>query len=114
MDLLNKFLQWDPKRRITAEVALTHPYFGEDPRPKPAEMFPTFPSKGAQERKKRAASPGAPIAVHGGGRYGDNSDSSQPDTSVGGHFTILAEDNSNGLFSENSEKRGAGFQLRVA
>jgi len=39
---------------------LAHAYFKEDPKPKSRAMFPTFPSKAGQERRRRAASPSAP------------------------------------------------------
>ena len=40
---------------------LAHPYFKEDPRPKSTALFPTFPSKAGQEKRRRVASPNAPI-----------------------------------------------------
>ncbi|KAJ2514436.1 hypothetical protein H4217_005758 [Coemansia sp. RSA 1939] len=48
-DLLSRMLTLDPAMRITAEEALAHPYFEEAPPPKHPSMFPTWPSKGAQE-----------------------------------------------------------------
>lgn len=48
--LLNRFLTYDPKRRITAEEALSDKWFTEDPKPTPPEMFPTFPAKSEQHR----------------------------------------------------------------
>ena len=94
LDLLSRLLAYDPQQRITAAEALRHPYFthvsqpaqilctshsfldavsatnfavncSENPLPKDPAMFPTFPSKGAGERKKNL-SPGAPLAAHGG------------------------------------------------
>ena len=34
----------DPNQRITAEEALKHPYFNENPPPQDPSMMPTFPS----------------------------------------------------------------------
>ncbi|KAI8998353.1 kinase-like domain-containing protein [Gaertneriomyces semiglobifer] len=65
LDLLSRLLTYDPKQRITAEEALRHPYFSESPKPKDPSLFPTFPSKGAGEKRK-VYSPAAPVVNHGG------------------------------------------------
>ncbi|KAJ3256262.1 hypothetical protein HK103_005625 [Boothiomyces macroporosus] len=52
LDLLNKFLTYDPQKRITASEAMEHPFFKESPLPKPSELFPSFPSKASGERKR--------------------------------------------------------------
>ncbi|EYB89784.1 hypothetical protein Y032_0227g2795 [Ancylostoma ceylanicum] len=57
--LLNRFLTYDPNRRITAEEALNDRWFTEDPKPTPPEMFPTFPAKSEQHR---APPPNAALA----------------------------------------------------
>jgi len=49
-DLLNKMLTYDPKKRITANEALKHPYFEEEPLPQPLDSMPTFPSSNKDER----------------------------------------------------------------
>lgn len=45
LDLLEKMLTYDPKKRITAEEALNHRYFKEKPYPKDPLLMPTFPSR---------------------------------------------------------------------
>ncbi|TPX68509.1 hypothetical protein SpCBS45565_g03076 [Spizellomyces sp. 'palustris'] len=66
LNLMTKLLTYDPEQRITAEEALRHPYFTENPLPKDPSLFPTFPSKGAGEKRKVYDSPSAPKAAHGG------------------------------------------------
>jgi cell division cycle 2-like len=44
-DLISRMLTLDPKQRITAEEALRHRYFQEDPPPQIPSMMPTFPSR---------------------------------------------------------------------
>jgi len=56
-DLLNTLLSLNPDRRPSASEVLGHSYFREDPRPKATAMFPTFPSKAGQEKRRRVASP---------------------------------------------------------
>jgi len=61
IDLLARLVMYDPKKRITAKQALTHPYFQESPLPKDPALFPTWPSLASGE-KRRIASPSAPHA----------------------------------------------------
>ncbi|GFG23426.1 serine/threonine-protein kinase ppk23 [Aspergillus udagawae] len=58
--LLSSLLALNPSARPTAQECLSHKYFREDPRPKPKEMFPTFPSKAGMERRRRRETPEAP------------------------------------------------------
>jgi len=58
--LLTALLSLNSIKRPTAAEVLVHPYFKEDPRPKSTAMFPTFPSKAGQEKRRRVASPNAP------------------------------------------------------
>jgi cell division cycle 2-like len=60
LQLLTDCLSMNPQGRPTAEDVLYHRYFSEEPRPKAKEMFPTFPSKGGLESRRKAASPLAP------------------------------------------------------
>ncbi len=38
VDLLDRMLTYDPKKRISAKAALEHRYFQEEPLPKPIEV----------------------------------------------------------------------------
>jgi len=67
IDLLMSLLTYDPDSRISAQEALDHPYLKESPLPKHPDLFPTFPSLAAGERRKKAPSPSAPKGVAGYG-----------------------------------------------
>lgn len=67
LNLLTKFLTFDPAQRVTAEEALQHQYFNEAPLPIDPAMFPTWPAKSELGQKRAlAASPKPPS---GGGEY---------------------------------------------
>ncbi|RSH83893.1 hypothetical protein EHS25_005137 [Saitozyma podzolica] len=62
--LMSALLCYDPDRRIAAEDAGKHPYFTENPLPKHPDLFASFPSQAAGERRHRAlASPPPPVHV---------------------------------------------------
>ncbi|KAI0322690.1 Pkinase-domain-containing protein [Amylostereum chailletii] len=62
IDLLMSLLTYDPDQRISAEEALQHPYFSESPLPKHPDLFGSFPSAAAGEkRRKPFDSPSAPV-----------------------------------------------------
>ncbi|KAI0961426.1 hypothetical protein AcV7_000531 [Taiwanofungus camphoratus] len=62
IDLLSHLLTYDPEQRISAEEALKHPYFSESPFPKHPDLFGSFPSAAAGEkRRKPFDSPSAPV-----------------------------------------------------
>jgi len=60
LDLLMCLLTYDPERRITAEEAMQHPYFSESPLPKHPDLFSSFPSMAAGEKRRKPDSPSAP------------------------------------------------------
>ncbi|RCI13820.1 hypothetical protein L249_7922 [Ophiocordyceps polyrhachis-furcata BCC 54312] len=93
VSLLEGFLALDPDRRPSARDALRHEYFRQDPKPKPENMFPTFPSRAGQERRKRRE-PHAPVRGQSAAGLGDADFS--------------------GIFQgRDREERGAGFTLRM-
>lgn len=59
--LLTSLLSLNPAGRPTASEVLNHGFFKEDPKPKSTNMFPTFPSKAGQERRRKRATPNAPV-----------------------------------------------------
>ncbi|KAI2626611.1 kinase-like protein [Hypoxylon sp. NC1633] len=92
--LLTSLLSLDPERRPTAKEMLQHEFFRQDPKPKHEAMFPTFPSKAGQERRRRRSTPNAP------GRGQKAADLGTVDLS--------------GIFAaREKEERGAGFSLRM-
>ncbi|KAF1953507.1 kinase-like protein [Byssothecium circinans] len=94
VDLLSELLSLNPERRLSAGEVLRHAYFREAPKPKPMELFPTFPSKAGQEKRRRKASPSAP-------KRGD--------------ARAVRDVDFSGIFANREEEQaGAGFQLRVA
>lgn len=91
--LLNDLLSLNPDRRPTAKEMLQHEYFRQDPKPKPESMFPTFPSKAGQERRRRHE-------PHAPGR--------------GEEAVALGNADFSGIFQgREREERGAGFSLRM-
>ncbi|KAK7534176.1 serine/threonine protein kinase, CMGC family, CDC2/CDK subfamily [Phyllosticta citribraziliensis] len=90
--LLTSLLSLNPDSRPLASEVLKHAYFSENPRPKSTAMFPTFPSKAGQEKRRKRASPQAP-------QRGDA-------PRIGGDVDF------SGIFSSR-EEGGAGFQLKL-
>jgi cell division cycle 2-like protein len=54
LDLLGRMLTLNPEERITAKEAMEHPYFSEQPPPKPHELMPTYPSSHQSKTKVRS------------------------------------------------------------
>lgn len=95
-ELLASMLSLNPDHRPTAAEILAHPYFAETPKPKPPELFPTFPSRAGQERRRRK-SPHAPVRGRGNAR-----------------LEGAGEVDFSGIFAGREEEmRGSGFQLRM-
>ncbi|KAI1327824.1 cmgc/cdk/pitslre protein kinase [Xylariaceae sp. FL0255] len=91
--LLSGLLSLNPDSRPSAKEMLRHEYFRQDPKPKHEAMFPTFPSKAGQERRRRRETPNAP----GRGRAAD-----------------LGAVDFSGIFAgRDKEERGGGFSLRM-
>ncbi|KAF6766349.1 Pkinase-domain-containing protein [Ephemerocybe angulata] len=61
LDLLMSLLTYDPDQRMTADEALQHPYFLESPLPKHPDLFGSFPSVAAGEKRRKPDSPSAPM-----------------------------------------------------
>jgi cell division cycle 2-like protein len=94
IELLSSLLDLNPDHRPSAAEVLQHGYFREQPKPKPSEMFPTFPSKAGQERRRKRS----PVAPKRGERAG-----------------AVGNVDFSGLFAgREEEERGAGFQLKMA
>lgn len=90
VDLLTSLLSLNPVNRPSAKELLTHPYFKEDPRPKSTAMFPTFPSKAGQERRRKVRTPNAPVRGENGGQAPDFSNlfAGRDDEEIGGGFQL--------------------------
>ncbi|KAH6624473.1 kinase-like domain-containing protein [Chaetomium sp. MPI-SDFR-AT-0129] len=98
VSLLNSLLSLDPSRRPTAHEMLSHEYFAQDPKPKQEAMFPTFPSKAGQERRRRRETPNAP----GRGQQ------------AGAGAADFGAVDFTGIFSgRDREEKGGGFSLRM-
>ena len=92
---MTSLLSLNPARRPTASEVLAHPYFKEDPKPKSTAMFPTFPSKAGQEKRRRIASPSAPKRGEAPKLAGEAADFS-------------------GIFADrDAEEVGGGFSLKL-
>ena len=72
IELLKKFLTYDPAQRITAEDALKHNYFTESPLSIDPSMFPTWPAKSEFGVRTLNASPKPPSGGKELKQLGDN------------------------------------------
>ncbi|KAK4456008.1 kinase-like domain-containing protein [Podospora aff. communis PSN243] len=93
VSLLNSLLALDPDKRPSAREVLAHEYFRQDPKPKVESLFPTFPSKAGQERRRKRLTPLAPVR---------------------GQAVELGSVDFSGIFTgRDKEERGGGFSLRM-
>lgn len=91
--LLVSLLELNSARRPSAKEMLDHAFFREDPKPKATEMFPTFPSKAGQEKRRKRGTPNAPVR----GRVPE----------------IKAVDFSGIFAGREDEEKGGGFSLKL-
>lgn len=91
--LLVSLLELNPARRPTAAAVLDHAFFREDPKPKSSEMFPTFPSKAGQEKRRKRSTPNAPAR---------------------GKVPEIKATDFSGIFAgREDEEKGGGFSLKL-
>lgn len=102
IELLNKFLTYDPQQRISAEDALKHGYFTEAPLPIDPQMFPTWPAKSELGVRTANASPKPPS---GGKEYKQLGDGDDAELSNSGFHMGLTE-------SGRPPPVGGGFHLK--
>ncbi|CAK9828679.1 Serine/threonine-protein kinase PITSLRE [Anthophora retusa] len=102
IELLNKFLTYDPQQRISAEDALKHGYFAEAPLPIDPQMFPTWPAKSELGVRTANASPKPPS---GGKEYKQLGDGDDADLSNSGFHMGLTE-------GGRQPPVGGGFHLK--
>lgn len=98
--LLSALLALNPASRPSASEVLRSTYFKEDPRPKAKEIFPTFPSKANQERRRRRETPQAPVRGANAPRFDEGE--------FEGVFGRAMEER-----EDEEEQHGAGFALRL-
>ncbi|KAF2350859.1 Protein kinase domain [Trinorchestia longiramus] len=98
--LMNKFLTYDPQKRITCQEALKHDYFHvEPPAAIPPAMFPTWPAKSENPNGiSLAEDPNRPPKPPSGGK----------------NFKDLGDDDHGvpGFFLGGVQQAGAGFTLK--
>lgn len=99
-DLMNRFLTYNPTRRISAEEALKHEYIREAPAPVDPSMFPTWPAKSEQSRKDKANHVSSPKPPSGGKAYANLIG----DDDVGGFHLSYA--------TKGAAAQGGGFSLK--
>merc|ERR1712226_1387139 len=88
MDLMKRFLTYDPKQRISCDQALDADYFQESPKAIDPSMFPTWPAKsemGAGSNSNSAKKASSPKPPSGGGAFKKiNDDEEDMDSKLAG------------------------------
>ncbi|XP_046462786.1 cyclin-dependent kinase 11B-like [Daphnia pulex] len=102
VDLMQKFLTYDPSKRITAEEALNHTYLKEPPFPIHPSMLPTWPAKSEANGARKAQSPKPPS---GGRAYKQLNEEVDVDSNTGFHMGNAQVDRRTNLL-------GPGFSLK--
>ncbi|KAL7301501.1 hypothetical protein TKK_0005937 [Trichogramma kaykai] len=101
IDLLNKFLTYDPEQRISAEDALKHGYFVESPVAIDPSMFPTWPAKSEFGARTVNQSPKPPS---GGKEFKQKGDKEDEEDNVSGFHM--------GGRAASRQAVGGGFHLK--
>ncbi|CAB0044908.1 unnamed protein product [Trichogramma brassicae] len=101
IDLLNKFLTYDPEQRISAEDALKHGYFVESPVAIDPSMFPTWPAKSEFGARTINQSPKPPS---GGKEFKQKGDKEDEEDNVSGFHM--------GGRAATRQAVGGGFHLK--
>lgn len=102
VDLMQKFLTYDPAKRISAEEALNHTYLKEPPFPIHPSMLPTWPAKSESNGARKAQSPKPPS---GGRAYKQLNEEVDVDANTGFHMGAAHVDRRANLL-------GPGFSLK--
>ncbi|CAG2163465.1 unnamed protein product [Oppiella nova] len=105
-DLLNRFLTYCPKRRITAEDALKHEFFNESPLPVDPSMFPTWPAKSEQSGNSQPRKAHSPKPPSGGKQFAKQlagDDYEKMIESQGFHMSLPVQ---------GKASKGGGFNLK--
>ena len=100
----DRFLTYDPAKRITAEEALNHTYLKKHPLPIDPSIFPTWPSKSELHEPRKAPRLDTPSRGTAYKQLGDNDDDA---FDIHSGFTM-----DNAHMDRRMGAVGAGFVLR--
>ena len=109
VDLLNRLLTYDPRKRCTAKDALEHDYFKDQPLPKRLHDMPTFPS--AHDANVRGLGRESAASSRVGGRRGGEGGATRPSRQGrGGETAARSIGREVRLRVRRGERRGRGSQ----